>query len=617
MNVPLKWLADYVDLPKDVKTLTDRLTSIGHMLDKVSKRVGDTVVDLELRGNRADMFGLIGVAREVAAAFNKTLRLPPISPLPKTDPKSPLVFVDPPAKDLVKRYIAVKLEVSVGPSPKWLTDRLMAYGLEPINNVVDVTNYVMIETSHPLHAFDFDKLNGRRLILRRGKAGEQFATIRQGTTLTLTPEDLAISDTQSVACLNIIGGLKTKVSSDTANIILETAVYNPISSRRTARRHKIFTESGSRHEKHQDPAELPFTLSRAVQLLRETASAKITSDVSDYYPHPVRPTVITFSPSEVTRLTGLTVPPTQLASVLTSLGFTVSGPKVIVPTFRTDVNGPADIIEEVVRLVGYDRLPHIPLSGPIPDPQTYPAYSLQEKIRDVLVSLGVSEAITSTFTSVSVPNSVRLVNPPDPGTPFLRHSLAPNLTTYAQKLLHRKVSRVILFEIGKVFTRVRNIYVEKLHLCLALAGSQSRPNWRAPAPRPLDIYDLTGLVSTFQRLTGWENLSGNYSSFADILTFETDLSPFSHISDSTDVYSLAPAYPPIIEDINISFTHPYTRLVKKIHKASPLIQKIELVDKYGDKLTLRLTYHSDTKQLSSKDLIPIRDKLFQLLPAQS
>src|SRR3989344_5706187 len=569
MNVPLNWLSEYVDLPKDVKVLTDKLTMIGHLLDKTKKVDGETVIDLELRGNRADMFGLIGVARDIATAFGKNLKLPPTTPLPKTDPKSPLILAEKSATSLVKRYIAVKLSVKVGPSPKWLADRLTVYGIPSLNNVVDITNYVMVETSHPMHAFDYDKLKGHKLILRRAKSGEKFDTIQQGTTLSLTTEDLAIADQTSVQCLNIIGGFDSRVTDLTKSVILETAVYDSASTRRTARRHKVFTEGGSRHEKLQDPDELPFTLARAAYLLKELASAKIESGVSDYYPNSVSPKIISFNFSEVSRLTGCQVSDSEIKSILENLEFKVVQNKVTVPTFRTDVEASADLVEEVIRIHGYDKIPSTPLSGQIPEPATYSSYAIQETVRNYLNSLGLDEVITLSMVPNSwSSNGIKLVNPPDTDAATLRSSLHPSLASYAKKLLDYNQPYAAVFEIGKTFHSRKNLFTETLSLGIAIGGQTEIKHWKT-SPRPVEFSDLKGIVDAFPKPLGVSQINVEYDSQDGVLWAEINVDELlKEIPPYTNNYSVVSKFTPIIEDINATLTTKFDTLINQIKKVS-------------------------------------------------
>ncbi len=585
MNVPLKWLSEYVELPKTVGELTAKLTMVGHMLDKVKEVNGETVVDLELRGNRADMFGLIGVARDIAACFETSLNLPEIAKMPKIDPNMSLLSIDKSIGKIVKRYSAIKLSVKVGPSPKWLSERLEAYGIPSVNNVVDITNYVMVETSHPLHAFDFDKISGGKLILRKAKNGEKFDTIQQGTTLTLSSDDLVMADNKAVQCLSIIGGFHSGVSNETKNIILESAVYDSASCRRTARRLKVFTEGGSRHEKHQDPEEISFTLARATYLMHQFADAKIVGGLSDYYPEPVDPKIIDFDYSDVSRLSGMEVSESESKKVLTALGFKV-GSKVTVPTFRTEIQQSADIVEEIVRLVGYDNIPETPLSGTMPNPQTYESFSLQEKVRDILVSLGLKEAITMTMVESG---TIKLTNPPDPKKAYLRSGIKQNLINYAKKLVLRKQKFVRLFEVGKVFEKTKK-YEEHLNLSICVSDEE-------------DIHIFKGIVETFNSLLG-AKLDFALGVEDGIYWAETSLdSLIGKTAKYVDVYDTVSKFAPIIEDVNITFDGSFSKLLSKIKASSKYITNIEFVEKYGDKLTLRITYLSREKQLTREVLV--------------
>ncbi len=604
MNVPLKWVAEHVKIPGDIKVLTDKLTAVGHMLDKTFVKDGETVIDLELRGNRADMFGLIGVAREVAVIANSALKMPPTSALPKVDKNTSLVNVQPSAKDLVTRYTALKLAVKVGSSPQWLVKRLAAYGIGSINNVVDITNYVMVETGEPLHAFDYHQIKGGQLILRRAKKGEKFSTIAQGQVLTLSEEDLVITDQIGPQALTMIGGLNSKVTENTTQIILEGAVYNQANSRRTARRLKVVTDSGTRHEKNLDPAQVPLALSRAIYLLQQLAEGKVTSLTSDYYPHPVKPQVINLEISEVARLTGLVVSLPNITHILNKLEFTTKklGPKTIavtVPTFRTDIEGPADIVEEIIRIHGYDLIPSTPITDATPLPDTYVSFKTSEKLRDVATHLGLNEVVTLTMVDQG---EIKLVNPPDPDASYLRSSIYPSLVNYANRLLNLRQNQVAIFEIGKVFSQVGNKYSEHLRLSITMAGKN------------VTIHNLTGVLQKATALLGVDNLPVEVGQSNQVFWAEIDVDTLMpSLPDYANPYSTISQYPPLIEDVNVTYTGNYQELTTKIKKLSGLITDIELIDNYDNKLTLRLTFHSPDRQLSSSDITSIRQQLQTLV----
>jgi phenylalanyl-tRNA synthetase beta chain len=665
MNVPLTWLSEYVKLPTSEKELTDKLTMIGHMLDKRKIVDGEVVIDLELRGNRADMFGLIGVARDISTVFDTPLTLPKVAKLPKTNPKSPLIKADKAVDGLVKRYIAITLDIVVKPSPEWLAKRLLAYGIEPLNNVVDVTNYVMVETSHPMHAFDADKLHGNSLLLRMAKSGEKFETIAQGTTVKLTTEDIAICDEKGVQCLTCIGGAHTKVTNSTTSILLETAVYDGGNCRRTARRHKISTEGGGRHEKHQDPEELPYTLARAISILEDIAEGKVTSDVSDYYPKPVKPTVIVFDPTTITRLVGITIPNKEIITILKNLQCLVSakGSKLVVsvPTFRTDIQQEADIVEEVVRIYGYERIPVETLSGQLPTVGTPSHVIFEDHVRDGLITMQLNEVITSTLianTQVSLYQQIGtfatpiiLVNAPDSAMATLRPTLLPNLVDYAKRSLGFRQKRIALFEIGKTYAKEKKQYKETNTLGLIMHGELSSTSWNK-LPRELSLYDLSGVLEgLFKNLglvsvhivTGGTHPSmdtqiqgsitidttvvGSFGRLHPMIastlsipheTFvaELSLSALSAVATrQPQPYVIAPSYPPMIEDITFTAKDD-TRvgdIISAIRALDAKIKDVELVDVYEHNRSLRVTYSDPTTSLSALDVRPIHNHIMQTL----
>ncbi len=662
MNVPLSWLSEYVELPKSEKELTDRLTMVGHMLDKRKEVGNDVVIDLELRGNRADMFGMIGVARDIATIFNTPLRWPNVSPLPKTNAAMPLLKAERSVKGLVKRYMAIKMEVTIKASPKWLADRLSAYGIEPYNNVIDVTNYVMVETSHPMHAFDADKLTGDTLILRKAKQGEKFETIQQGTTLTLTTDDIAIADAKGVQSLTCIGGAKTKVTDTTKTILLETAVYDSASCRRTGRRHKIATEGGGRHEKHQDPHELPFTLARAIEILKEIAGAKIIGEVSDYYPEPVKQTKIDFNPSEVARLAGIHIPTNEITRILSSLGCEVVPNKknisVTIPTFRTDISQSADLVEEIVRVHGYDKVPVETMIGQLPKSGTPPHIRFQHTVKYALAQLQMNEIITSTLMAkadVAVYErhgaftpTITLVNAPDPHTATLRPSLLPNLVEYAKRSLGFRQKRIALFEIGNVYAQPKpNVYKEHAALGIIMGG-ETPGSWNKK-PHTLSFFDLKGIIESLAEMLGISielNQSDDHPSMSvpqgklmvknqrvghiglldqtirqslgvkEVLhCAELDLDMLRTVETAmVQPYTIAPLYPPVFEDI--SFVMPEASavgpLLTKIQRFDPLVASATLTSIYEQTRTIHITYQDPTKNLTGQDILPIHAKIIAM-----
>lgn len=660
MNVPLSWLSEYVKLPP-TKTLTDKLTMVGHMLDKISGEKDTEVIDLELRGNRPDMFGLIGVAREVAAAFNHQLLLPQTTALPSTDPSSRLVTVE--AEDLVERFVAVVIKVNVGPSPAWLKERLESYGITSINNVVDITNYVMVETGEPMHAYDRDKLSEGRLILRRAKKGERMTTLL-GEVLSLTPDDLVIADAKKPQGMTMIGSKHSGVTDTTSEIILEAAVYNQANVRRTARRLGIQTEAGTRHEKLLDPNMVPPALERALYLLQQEAGAKVHGKTADYYVKKRDPVTIQFDLTETQRLCDITMPQKDVIRILESLGCSItrSDPHlhVTVPTWRTDIEQSADIVEELVRMYGYEHVSSSRLTGTLPPDQTDPSWKLEETVRDAMIRLQSNEVITSSiiandwiplyqhtgaFTGV-----VTLVNPPDQQTATMRPTMLPNLVEYAKRSFGFRQRRLSFFEIGRIYRAIADgTYEEEDMLGVLQAGTIGTRSWGGEL-RQYTVFDVKGLVEGLMDILGLHlivrpesshpslspagqggcyigetrigtigtihpEITGQLGVSEPLYVAELSLNAIAGCTRTGDsAYILAPKFPPIIEDVSFIVSDAFLvgDFISAVKQLDPLITSVSLLDAYEDKRTFTIRYSHPDRTLSSESITPLRDKIIAL-----
>ncbi|MEK9179591.1 MAG: phenylalanine--tRNA ligase beta subunit-related protein, partial [Patescibacteria group bacterium] len=321
MKVPLNWLKEYVDIPADVSVVSDLFTAIGHMQDHQPEVVvGDTVLDLEVRQNRSDCLSILGLALELSAVSEKPLRVPRAyeSEMPKAPLKSTIDIKD---EDLCYRFNTVTIEgISVKESPEWLKNRLEAYGIKPINNVVDITNYVMVEIGEPLHAFDLGVLQKPVLIIRRAVKGEKLAALN-GKVLNLTSEDLIVStEKEPVALAGIIGGTKSSITSKTTRILLEAATYNQAGIRRTSLRHSLRTEASLRHEKFLHPYLAEQGLKRAIEMILEICGG-ILGDHTDCFTKKNEETKVTMRMSRLEYLCGVHVPFDTVVGILSRLGF--------------------------------------------------------------------------------------------------------------------------------------------------------------------------------------------------------------------------------------------------------------------------------------------------------
>jgi len=661
MLVPLSWLADYVSLPESAEELTDRLTMIGHMLDKRFEVDGDTVIDLELRGNRSDMFGLIGIARDVAAAFDRPLTMPPTTLLPTSSPHSRLVTVE--APELVERFLAFELRVKVAPSPDWLVRRLSFFGIPSINNVVDLTNYCMLETGEPMHAYDRTKLAGNRLILRRAIAGETMTTLL-GKQATLSPEELVICDEKGPQALPIIGGRDSAITDATEEILLEAAVYNQANIRRSARSLNIRTDAGTRHEKLLDPNQVPLALERALYLLQKYANAQVIGPACDYYPQPVEPPKITLPLADITRLTGTAVPMQEAQQILSRLGCKVeivnNSLEVVTPTFRTDIEQAADLVEEVIRIYGYDKIPLRSLQGAVPEPAPSAMWLLEEQVRDLLLALQCNEVITSSLMRNNAVNLYRqerlaslpivLENAPDSELATLRPSLLPNLVEYARRSISFRQKRISYFEVGKVYIQhTQGEYREETFVGMITGGEIDTRLWNRQ-PRPLTIYDVKGLVEglckgvgvgysveassshpaidpVFQgvfradqgQLLGWfgqlhQSITRAQGINQPLFVAELSLDTILQLPKATShPYTMVSPYPPVIEDLSFIVPSRFQvgQFMEAIKGLSTLIEDISLLDVFDDSRAFRITYAAADRTLSTEEIKSVREQVIR------
>ncbi|MSQ33080.1 MAG: phenylalanine--tRNA ligase subunit beta [Dehalococcoidia bacterium] len=489
--------------------------------------LGDTVLDLEVTANRPDCLSVLGIAREVAALTGQAVREPPASYPEGPEPVERLASVAVEAPDLCPRYCgAVITGVKVGESPAWLQERLKAAGMRSINNVVDVTNYVMLEYGEPLHAFDLERLLDRRIVVRRARPGEALVTI-DGGRRPLAPEMLVIADSRvPLALAGVMGGAESEVTEATTELLLEAANFNRASIRRTARALALRSEASLRFEKGLSP-ELPGpALRRACRLLHELAGGTVARGTIDIYPGREPPRSLRLPRAQIARILGTTIPDEQVERALRGLGFGVEpapsaaeggrgervvgtvGWEVAVPYWRTDIDSYFDLVEELARVVGYDVLPTASLAGPLPAYQPQPMLELKERLRDLLAAAGLQEVITYPLVSRTMlaqgasggeGTPLRAYNPMSPAQEHLRTDLRPSILATIAANEDRGERGQALFEVGRVYLRrPRDLPEERETLVAAFAGPrQSREaGWLAQESRHVgtDFYDAKGAL---------------------------------------------------------------------------------------------------------------------------
>ena len=476
----------------------------------------DFVIELSVTPNRPDCLGAIGVARELALSEGKSV-LSPLDKIALPETKNEPVRVDISAPERCPRYTARLIRnVKIGPSPRWLVDRLRAIGLRSINNVVDVTNYVMMETGQPLHAFDYDRLQGGAIVVRTAEAGETFVTL-DGKEHKLQSGDLLICDAERpVALAGIMGGENSEVSQGTTHILLESAYFAPAGIRKTARQLGISTESSRRFERGVDPNGVDAASNRAAQLILETAGGELASELIDVYPEPIVPVEIAFRPQRCRTIIGLDIPDKTMNDIFTQLGCQVREDReeqwqVMAPTFRPDLTREIDLIEEVARIYGYNEVPDKIVDTIQLDRPVNPFDKFIDTLRSLATAVSLNEVITISMVAESLVESfvgegyepVRLLNPLSEDMAVMRPSLLVSMLSSVAYNLNRKQEDIRFFEVGNIFayeTHEKKI-VERKALAGIVTGFKFRPTWQIK-PQSFDFYDLKGIAFSILQRSG-------------------------------------------------------------------------------------------------------------------
>lgn len=495
--------------------------------------LGDTVIEFEITPNLVHAFSIRGLAGETGAILDQPVAELPLASMDGVATNESLVRIE--APDLCSRYIAVIIDgVHVEPGPAWLTRRLTAAGIRPVNNLVDITNYVMLEIGQPLHAFDLRNVAGEQITVRTARDGEQMETLDH-TQRTFTAADLLITDGEKpVAVAGVMGGVNSEVLDDTTSLLLESATFDMVSVRATGRRLKLRTDASARFERGLDPNLTWDASMRAVQLILDICPTATVRCFADEYPTRKDPTEIRFVFARIAKTLGMEIDRGTVTSVLTRLGFNPQiqdgSVAVTVPTNRSDVTLPEDVIEEVARIVGYDNLPSTMPIGETPLVERDPLHLLERSIRTSLTGAGAFEG--RSYVTVSDDDHVRwaglagnedsapvrLVNPMSEALPVLRSSLVPRLIgSVAENLKHEKTVR--LFEIGHVFlaTEPDALPSEPTYLAVAYAGMRESFDRFAPqvrklngeqaAAQQLDFFDVKGALEIALTRAGVRDIS--------------------------------------------------------------------------------------------------------------
>ncbi|HEX6731627.1 MAG TPA: phenylalanine--tRNA ligase subunit beta [Pyrinomonadaceae bacterium] len=667
MLTSYQWLKELTGTRLSPNELRERLTMVGLAIDAVDEHNNDAVLDVEVPSNRPDCLSHVGLAREVAVLDQKQLQLPsPITPktAERAETFTSVQIQDP---DLCPRYAARLVRgVKIGPSPDWLVQRLETIGQRPINNVADITNYVLHELGQPLHAFDFAKLGGQRIVVRRAKSGEKLKTL-DGVERTLTVDMLVIADAERpVALAGIMGGEESEISTATSDVLIESAYFNPTSVRLTARQLGMDTEASRRFERGADCENVLRAQDRCIQLICEIAGGTATENAIDVYPKPLAPRVVTLRPARVPGLTSVFVDTNEIVQLLTGLGFektseSANGINFKVPSWRIDVEQEEDLVEEVARHRGYDRitseLPPSNMSG-----EYQPTEFKQRTLRRALNAHGYDEAINFSFIRPQeqfdlIPTFVRhgtekveLENPIIEDANSMRQTLIPGLLDSLRHNMNQGLRDIRLFEIGRVFnvSGERGLPDERIALAMAATGGALNENV-AQASHELDLFDVKGAletaidwmnlvplsfkeisvkhlrpgqsgeislasgdqIGTIGRLS--EEVASSYKFRQPVFVVELDFSALLDSAENVVQYARLPKYPSVVRDLTLLVDRKVTfaDLNNAVRDQDiPDCKQVKLVGTYDGSgiptgkrsITLRIEYRSDERTLRDDEV---------------
>jgi len=512
MKISLEWLQDYVEIRESPQKLKEDLSMIGLLVESIEDFKGSPVLEIEVTSNRPDCLSYLGIAREVAALYGRTVRKPPqkdkLTISPERIPYE-IVIKDP---ILCPRYVALLLDgVKVADSPAWMQARLEASGMRPLNNVVDITNYVLLEMGHPLHAFDFHKLRQAKIVVAPAVSGEKIQTL-DGVVRQLDEQMLLINDGEGgVAIAGVMGGLNSEISSTTTHVLLESAYFDPGSIRRTSKKLGLSTEASYRFERGADWDNTIPAIARACFLMEQITGGCIAGSLKDIYPKKKEPVRIRLNGDHANSLLGVKLEAEFIESTLERLGFQLEAQgeniwTVTCPTYRADMEVEADLIEELARFYGYQNIPAtLPPSKSIGSHS--PTFLVENAIRNILIGQGYSEAINLSFANEQDHREfpplegerIAVRNPLTEDTQYMRTSLIPSLVRSAKRNFNYGQNQVLLFEIGKVYYKgPHGAPSERNAIGILGTGGFVGQNWANPTA-VYDFFHMKGVLVALLR----------------------------------------------------------------------------------------------------------------------
>jgi phenylalanyl-tRNA synthetase beta chain len=640
MRIPIEWLKEIVPTKKNPQQLADLLTMGG--LETVVEQ--GNILEVDILPNRSDCWSVLGIAREVAA-LTKTkskIQKSEISEVSKKIITELKVEVS--DKKLCPRYMARVIEnVKIQESPEWLKLRLEKAGVRSINNVVDVTNYILVELGQPMHAFDANLIKDRTIIVRKAKSGEKVTTL-DGEEHTLSSDMLMITDPEKIIAVGgVMGAENTEVKNSTKTVILESAFFDPISIYKTSQKLKIRTESSVRFEHGVDWNVVEEALDRAAVMISELSGGEILSGKIDKKAGNRKPKVIKLRPDKVNQVLGTNISVSNMKALLTRLGFGVSGNKVKIPLHRAfDVSREIDLIEEIARTYGYDNIKSTMPNTSFPGKDVDQLDEFRNKVREILVGCGLNEVQTFSMVGPSdfqkcgldPAKAIKIDNPMNIDESLMRMQLLPNLLTVIEHNLNRQIEDVLIFEIGKIYApSSKKLPIERWVLTVAAVGS---PFMSAIDKGKIDYFYVKGIFENLFRSLGLEMpaitgsdknllqpgrggaiaglgsigelhpaIKKHYGIEKPVAFFGIDLEGLFAKALEDKKYKPLPKYPAASRDIALTVSSgvTYDSIVATIKKlGGKMIENVSLFDKYKDSQAYRIVYRIPERTLTDEEV---------------
>ena len=662
---------DEIELSEDhlgIMVLDDQF-SAGTPISEVLG-LNDVILDIAITPNRPDALSHIGVARDLAAIFNRELRIPKLDF--KESQKNIKQFANVVIEDEENcpRYSATVVKgITIKESPAWLKNKIEKVGLRPINNVVDVTNFILHELGQPLHAFDLDKLAGKKIIVKTTNSEMNFRTLDSKERLLPRGTMMICDGEREVAIAGVMGGENSEVAESTTEILIESAYFNPSSIRRTSKRLQLATDSSYRFERGTDPSNTVFAAQRAAQLIASITGGEVVKDIIDAYPRKLRNSEVTIRLPRLKKLLGYEIPKAEVIKIFQKLGINLlkdlgESLEVVIPTFRPDIDREADLIEEVARISGYEKIPVVEKVS-ITLNKRKDDFDFEDRIRESAVALGLNEMVNNPLIpksdSLLTGIPLEISNPQSIDMAFLRTSLLVSVLPVISNNIKKGEKNLAAFEIGKVFNSRRNgindfsDFEEKKKLVIILTGKKMERQWYSDEEL-YDIFDLKGIINSFLVKFSLDNvLNDSYNSiqnkiydyqftinFKDsvfgiggklhfdvlnyfdidqsVYTFEADLDILNSIFNDGKTFTDLLKYPKVLRDFAFLFDKSVKYAAVKrfiMEESSDILKSVKLFDLFESKdlsedkksMAFSLEYYDLNRTLTDDDV----DRDFQSL----